>query len=222
MNKNLKSKIDEEKIKLGNKIKLLRKSKKITQLELAEMTGYNSRVAISDIENGKNAIPSNKLELFAKALNVNKSELVSEKPTLPTSNIQKLEAEFVKIPLFNSISAGYGAIIDNTYIDDFDVEYELLPSFYGWENCFAVRVKGDSMAPEIPDGAIAIINVNLPIENNQIGAFSVYDASFLKRKKILNNTILLVSNNSDYEPIIVTKNTEYREIGKLIQVNIKY
>lgn len=209
---------------LGKRIKEIRKSKKITQLELANAVGYSDRSMITKIEKGMVDLPESKIILIAEALGITPHYLVGweNEKTLPTSNIQKLEAEFVKIPLFNSISAGYGAIIDNTYIDDFDVEYELLPSFYGWENCFAVRVKGDSMAPEIPDGAIAIINVNLPIENNQIGAFSVYDASFLKRKKILNNTILLVSNNSDYEPIIVTKNTEYREIGKLIQVNIKY
>ena len=69
---------DAEKIKFGNKLKKLRIDNNLTQLELSVLTNYTSRSSIADIENGRNSIPLDKLELFAKALNVEKSELVSE------------------------------------------------------------------------------------------------------------------------------------------------
>ena len=209
-----------EKIKFGNKLKMLRKKNNLTQAELAEITKYNSRGSIADIENGRNSIPLDKLELFAKALNVEKSELVSEQSKQkPQSNITYFTNDLISLPLFSSISAGYGAIIDSCFIDDEEIEYIPMISFPNWQHCFAVKVKGDSMSPKISDGDIVIINTELAIENNQIGAFMIDDEAFLKRKKISNdNTLLLVSNNDNYAPIVVTKDKNFKEIGKLTQI----
>lgn len=80
---------DAEKIKFGNKLKKLRIDNNLTQLELAELTNYTSRSSIADIENGRNSIPLDKLELFAKALNVKKYELVLEKDQQKEQSITK-------------------------------------------------------------------------------------------------------------------------------------
>ena len=210
-----------EKIKFGNKLKMLRKKNNLTQAELAEITKYNSRGSIADIENGRNSIPLDKLELFAKALNVEKSELVSEqsKKQKPQSNITHFTNDLISMPLFSSISAGYGAIIDNCFIDNEEIEYIPMIAFPNWQYCFAVKVKGDSMCPKICDGDIVVINTQFSIENNQIGAFMIDDEAFLKRKKIADdNTLLLVSNNERYAPIVVTKDKNFKEIGKLTQI----
>ena len=211
---------DAENIKFGNKLKKLRIDNNLTQTELAELTNYNSRSSIADIENGRNSIPLDKLELFAKALNVKKYELVLEKDQQkPQSNITHFTNDLISMPLFNSISAGYGAIIDNCFIDNEEIEYIPMIAFPNWQHCFAVRVKGDSMCPKICDGDIVVINTQFSIENNQIGAFMIDDEAFLKRKKISNdNTLLLVSNNDNYAPIIVTKDKNFKEIGKLTQI----
>lgn len=96
-----------EKIKFGNKLKMLRKKNNLTQAELAEITKYNSRGSIADIENGRNSIPLDKLELFAKALNVEKSELVSEQsitkasrdiePTIEEIRAKLNESELIEL-----------------------------------------------------------------------------------------------------------------------------
>lgn len=137
----------------------------------------------------------------------------------PQSNITHFTNDLISMPLFSSISAGYGAIIDNCFIDNEEIEYIPMIAFPNWQYCFAVRVKGDSMCPKICDGDIVVINTQFSIENNQIGAFMIDDEAFLKRKKISNdNTLLLVSNNDNYAPIVVTKDKNFKEIGKLTQI----
>lgn len=98
---------DAEKIKFGNKLKKLRIDNNLTQLELSVLTNYTSRSSIADIENGRNSIPLDKLELFAKALNVEKSELVSEQsitkasrdiePTIEEIRAKLNESELIEL-----------------------------------------------------------------------------------------------------------------------------
>lgn len=217
--------MEDYKIKLGKNISKFRKEKGITQQELADKTGYKSKAGISDIERGKNTVPIDKLELIAKVLNVKVSQLIEEQAKnttnkqQPQSNITHFTNDLISMPLFSSISAGYGAIIDNCFIDNEEIEYIPMIAFPNWQYCFAVRVKGDSMCPKICDGDIVVINTQFSIENNQIGAFMIDDEAFLKRKKIADdNTLLLVSNNERYAPIVVTKDKNFKEIGKLTQI----
>ena len=208
---------------LGNKVKSARNNLGISQEELANRVGYKTKGSIARIENGERDLPIDKLKLLAKALNTTPEYLVGwniENSKLkPQSNITHFTNDLISLPLFSSISAGYGAIIDSCFIDDEEMEYIPMISFPNWQHCFAVKVKGDSMSPKICDGDIVIINTELAIENNQIGAFMIDDEAFLKRKKISNdNTLLLVSNNDNYAPIIVTKEKNYKEIGKITQI----
>ena len=73
--------------KIGDRIKKCRKARRMTQTELAEMTGYNCKGAICKIEKGKCDVNSEKLELFAKALNVSKSYLVGDQTDKPANGI---------------------------------------------------------------------------------------------------------------------------------------
>ena len=54
----------------GEKIKARREELGMSQDELAKKCGYASRVSISKIESGDRRVPSDKIEYFAKALNV--------------------------------------------------------------------------------------------------------------------------------------------------------
>lgn len=53
---------------VGDRIKRLRDRKGLTQQELADKTGYKSKVAISKIESGQRDIPRHKLERVAEVL----------------------------------------------------------------------------------------------------------------------------------------------------------
>ena len=195
----------------------------LTQEELADLLNYKSKSTINKIEKNINDIPFSKLEEFAKVLKVDSAYLlgwdIETSKQKAQSNITHFTNDLISMPLFSSISAGYGAIIDSCFIDDEEIEYIPMINFPNWQHCFAVKVKGDSMSPKISDGDIVIINTELNIENNQIGAFMIDEESFLKRKKIADdNTLLLVSNNERYAPIIVTKDKNFKEIGKITQI----
>ena len=57
-------------IPVGTKVLGARISKGLTQEELAKKLGYKSKSSINKIEMGKAMIPTDKIELFAKALDV--------------------------------------------------------------------------------------------------------------------------------------------------------
>lgn len=63
--------------KLGSKIKSRREELGMSQTELAKLTGYSDKSAISRIESGNNDIPARKLRLFAYALKLSETSLAS-------------------------------------------------------------------------------------------------------------------------------------------------
>lgn len=71
-------------IELYKNIKFLREQLKISQDELAKLTGYTSRSSIAKIENGQVDLSQSKIELFAKALQTTPGELVGWCPTTST------------------------------------------------------------------------------------------------------------------------------------------
>lgn len=69
---------------LGNVIKDLRKSKKLTQKQLSELTGYKQNT-ISNHENGNRQLDENDIRVYAKALDVSPQTLFDK--TNPQSSI---------------------------------------------------------------------------------------------------------------------------------------
>lgn len=63
---------------LGDKIKKYRKSIGMTQQELAIKVGYNGKTSISEIEKGKNDVPTEKLSKIAQVLGVSVSDLLED------------------------------------------------------------------------------------------------------------------------------------------------
>ena len=53
---------------IGERIRSLRVKLHMTQSQLAEITGYSDKTAISRIENGENKLTQTKIQMFADAL----------------------------------------------------------------------------------------------------------------------------------------------------------
>lgn len=71
---------------LGNAIKDLRKSKKLTQKQLSELTGYKQNT-ISNHENGNRQLDENDIRVYAKALDVSPQTLFDKTNPLPSVSI---------------------------------------------------------------------------------------------------------------------------------------
>ncbi|HFI0423993.1 TPA: XRE family transcriptional regulator [Streptococcus suis] len=86
---------------LGNAIKDLRKSKKLTQKQLSELTGYKQNT-ISNHENGNRQLDENDIRVYAKALDVSPQTLfdktnprVTSSTTPPNSLIEQISDKVV-------------------------------------------------------------------------------------------------------------------------------
>ncbi|HEL2403013.1 TPA: LexA family transcriptional regulator, partial [Streptococcus suis] len=71
---------------LGNAIKDLRKSKKLTQKQLSELTGYKQNT-ISNHENGNRQLDENDIRVYAKALDVSPQTLFDKTNPRPSTSI---------------------------------------------------------------------------------------------------------------------------------------
>jgi len=84
-----------------------------------------------------------------------------------------------------------------------------------------VRVKGDSMAPGIPDGALVLVHcAEMRVDRPGVYAFSRGDASFIKRITPVSAkplAWLIASDNPAYPPETVSGETlnEIRPVGRV-------
>jgi len=83
---------------------------------------------------------------------------------------------------------------------------------------YCLRIKGDSMEPEIPDGCIAFVRSCPVIENGQIGIFSLNGNAICKRLdiNIVMKTVRLLSNNPAYLPIEITADDYLHTFGRVL------
>ncbi|WP_338941837.1 LexA family transcriptional regulator [Fusobacterium nucleatum] len=202
-----------------DRIRNRRKELKMTQDELAKLTGYNDRSSIAKIEAKKADLSQSKIIAFAEALKVSTSYLmdgeVKEIEEKSNININDIETDFMMIPLYESISAGYGAS-NSEFI-------KMIPVFGLKKNgttYFAVKVEGDSMEPKIPNGSTIIIKKNIAVEVGEIGAFNLNDENFVKQKKIVKDRLILHSFNLAYEDKVVNEFDDFVEYGKVVKVMI--
>ena len=202
---------------LYEKIKMLRKKKKISQEKLAELTGYSDRSSITKIEQGKVDLSETKITLFANALGTTPAYLLGWED----ENIENTSA--LRIPVLGNVAAG----IPISAVEDI-LDYEEVPmSWQSQGEFFALRIKGDSMESDINDGDTVIVKQQSDANSGDtVIALVNGDDATCKRLQKLDNGIMLVSNNSKYPPMyfsneeIVTKPVVI--IGKVIELRRKF
>lgn len=91
---------------IGDRVKLLRQKKKMTQLELAEKLGYKSKSSVAHIENGRD-IPRSMVVTLADILDTTPSYLMGWEDDKPTDTLTVLPTDKIHmIPVFGSVAAG--------------------------------------------------------------------------------------------------------------------
>jgi SOS regulatory protein LexA len=125
------------------------------------------------------------------------------------------ETPSVKVPVIGDVAAG----IPTTAIEEFEEEILLMDS---WvirpSSTFALRVTGDSMINAgIDKGDIVVVHKQETVNNQDICIALIDDEATMKRFMLMGSTVLLISENSNYEPIQM--NAEDVKInGKVIGV----
>ena len=139
------------------------------------------------------------------------------------SNIYPLEAP-IRLPLYGEIAAGQPINTNQSPTDEWVFEDPL----YGDGNHFVLKVVGNSMKPDIPNGALAVIRHQNYADKGQIVAV-VIDGECATLKRYIpqdNGTVLFQANNPNAQSYVVTQEQcelgEVRIIGILRETKKRY
>lgn len=139
-----------------------------------------------------------KIEMLANYFNIKKSDLIEEK-----NKTDPLGTPVTSIPLVGSVKAGYNYLAQENWIGTVDVESSLVGS---GDDYFALKVKGDSMAPTFLEDDIVIIKKQNDCENNEYAVVIINgDEGTLKKIKKTDSGIILQPLNPAYGPVMYTK-----------------
>lgn len=189
-------------------IKRIRKQKKMSVEKLANEVGI-AKSTLSRYESGERKFPVNDIGKYARALNTSVSDL------LGIDNMYEPTKETVKVPRLGHIACGNPILAEENFEGYVTLPADQVPS----GEVFTLTAKGDSMAPTIPEGSTVLFRFQEEVENGEIAAVLVNGdtEATLKRVKKQNNNILLLPENTNYDPIIVNKENPARIIGKAVQ-----
>lgn len=216
--------------KLYINIKARRNELQLTQTDLAKKLGYADKSMIAKIEAGSVDLSQSKILAFAEALNTTPSWLMgwdgddraprSSGQPVPLS--QSVPEAGVRIPVFGSVRAG----IPLDAITDI-LDYEEIPQEMarGGEY-FGLRVKGDSMLPDIREGDIVIVRQQPDVENGDTAIVLINgDEATVKRVMKSSSALTLIPANSQYAPMafsmIDVVTMPVKILGKVVEIRRK-
>lgn len=203
-------------MKTPARIKSTRESLKLTKRELAKRIGVHES-SINKYEKGLVDIPLSKITELARVLNVTESYLMG------WEDDDKEKTQGLKIPVLGTVAAG----IPISAVEDI-LDYEEIPQ--SWQNqgeFFGLRIKGDSMKPDINDGDTVIVKQQSTANNGDVVIALVNgDDATCKKFEKLDNGIMLISNNSEYSPMyfsneeVITKPVVL--VGRVVELRRKF
>ena len=193
---------------IGDIIKLQRKKLGLTLEQVGNAVGVSKTTVrkweIGYIENLKR----DKIENLAKVLHISPVTLITGNVE-NNSNIIPQKAKM--IPVYESVSAGFGAYADN-YIVDY------MPLIMNCEeeakNTICIKVSGDSMYPKIEDGDIIQVLKQPYVDNGRVGVFLIDGENAVVKKAVYSDKgdcIELHSFNPEYK----TRKFEGNEIDRI-------
>lgn len=148
---------------------------------------------------------------------IEKKGFIKKNPKLSRGIELTLEDKFfVPKPVLGEVAAGNPLTIYPDAIDTVE-----LPTIARMpKDSFLLRVKGDSLKDAyIFSGDIVIVNPNLEPKNGQIVAAVLDDAAVVKRFYKKKNEIELISENPDYQPIVIEKKySSFKLVGIVVGV----
>jgi len=180
----------------GQLLKDARKSNKMSQDDLAEAIGVN-RVAISNYEQGKNTPTMANLNKIRSILKLPSDYFDEKKDRInPTYR-----------PLIGEASCG----VPSTYYYDGECEMYSAPDGTS-ERSYYVRADGDSMEPDIMNGALVLCDPDAEVVSGKIVHYTWDGENGIKKYLNINGQVMLQPINTKYPPILITDAYELRMV----------
>lgn len=203
---------------IPQKLRNLRKNSGITVGALADSCGV-SQAFLSQIEGGVRKPKVELLEKLAAALGVSAAYFFDETPTGESCIPVEISARCYRIPIYNiTCSAGTFRDHPEACVDEYQAfSVTVCPD----KDAGAIRVKGDSMAPEVLDGDLVFFSRDRRIKRNDLVVVMVDNEGLaLKRYQPIGSgdppeQVALISANPKY-PARVVLPSEIVAIHKVI------
>ncbi|MDX5065587.1 LexA family protein [Lactobacillus gasseri] len=188
----------------------LREEQGVSISELARRVGM-AKSGVSRYFNHTREFPINRAPAFAKALHIKTEDLLGLEP------INQDKSRMV--PLIGTIAMG-APITAEQNIEKYIPEYMM--DRYADDTLFALKCKGNSMYPLIPDGAIATIRQQSDVEDGEVAAVLINGEATLKKVLHVGKTVVLRPANPEYTDIILDKDHPGTILGKMIKYEMNF
>lgn len=200
----------------SNRLNTAMRIRNIKATELSEKTGI-AKSSLSEYINGKYEAKQDGVYLLAKALDVNEAWLMGLDVPMERK-IDKIDINDKQaFPLLGTVKAGYDYLASENIIGYVNLDKNVPNP----EEYFALTVVGDSMQPVLYDDDIVIVHSQNDIESGQVGIILINgDEATVKRIVKHDDYIELISFNSYYPPKKITKDIEFKIIGKVVEARI--
>lgn len=209
---------------------LKRLTENMTQQELSEKTGIPAST-LSGYFAERSTVNAGNLQKIADALGVTKadidprfSSIKNVRNALAHGLIDIYDTVGVKIPVYGSVAAGIPIEAITDILDYEEISLDLAAT----GEYFALKIKGDSMAPRISDGDVVIVKRQNTVENKQVAIVLVNgDEATIKEVQFSDTGLTLVGwNVAAYQPHFFTKeeveNLPVKIIGKVVELRGKF
>ncbi len=121
---------------------------------------------------------------------------------------------FVNIPIVGRVAAGSPILSEENIEGTLLVDKAFLKNS---SDCFALKVRGNSMINAgIFENDFVVVSPQHFAINGQIIVARIDDEITVKKYYKKNNTITLLPENDQYEPIIVSENRDFSIVGKVL------
>lgn len=137
---------------------------------------------------------------------------------LDNENVESIDSG-TTIPILGCVKAGYDYLAEENHIGRIQVD-----KINDVNNCFALKVVGDSMEPVLYENDIVIVHKQENIESSEIAIVMINDEVTIKKVITNKDSIELIAFNPYYPPKKYERNNNnYRIqiIGKVIEARIK-
>ncbi len=209
---------------IGERLRMARENKEMDQATLAGKVGVVTRT-LQRWEKGEQVPDGLAITRIARITTVQPNwlltgdgEMYAPPPgrpenifPLPLQNRRR--SRLVDLPLISSVPAGRVSTMFHpdhvdTYVTVDDVKDP---------GAFALKVKGNSMAPRIEDGDVVIVSPQQEPRNGDICVIRVSDEDTLKKVKFEGNYVHLIPLNPDFEPVTV-KRKDVNFVWKVVKL----
>lgn len=197
---------------LANNLNSLLHSKGKTQADVIRELGI-AEATVRSWFNGEKYPRIDKLQLLADYFNVPRSRITEEQ----TGILQRVSS-IVRIPILGTITCGEPILAE----ENFDGYREEIGDFLPTGQLFFLKTKGDSMVPTVPVDSYVLIRKQENVEDGEIAAVKVNgdEEATLKRVKRQGDIVMLVADNKEYDPYIITEDNPATIIGKAVKISI--